>query len=234
MSAYQVSPPTIDIIVSYLIEHGIVERERGDAVALDMWRENAKSIAYRYHDDNLIKALDEAGPYVGFTRYVGVSPVGAHGCAQCFDYQACEHPGWSGSNARALVHAVIQSTTSASKGAKARVAVYNEMLAEATATRTTAEWMELCAANHVPAMIANPARDILDDPQLKQTLFEERVHETEGPWRAMKPGLRFSKTPASIRLEPPEVGRDTLDILDELGEDGEEAARLHREGAPQE
>ena len=120
-----------------------------------------------------------------------------------------------------------------SKGAQARVAVYNEMLAEATATRTTAEWMDLCAANHVPAMIANPARDILQDPQLKQTLFEERVHETEGPWRAMKPGLRFSKTPASIRLEPPEVGRDTLDILDELGEDGEEAARLHREGAPQ-
>ena len=114
-----------------------------------------------------------------------------------------------------------------SKGAPARVAVYNEMLAEATATRTTADWMALCAANSVPAMVANAARDILDDPQLKQTLFEERVHETQGPYRAMKPGLRFAKTPASIRYEPPDVGRDTLEVLSELGEDGEDAARLH-------
>jgi crotonobetainyl-CoA:carnitine CoA-transferase CaiB-like acyl-CoA transferase len=114
-----------------------------------------------------------------------------------------------------------------STGAQARVAVYNEMMAEATATRTTAEWMELCAANSVPAMIAHAARDILEDPQLKVTLFEERVHETEGPYRAMKPGLRFARTPASIRREPPDVGRDTLEILGELGEDGVEAARAH-------
>ena len=114
-----------------------------------------------------------------------------------------------------------------SKGAPARVAVYNEMLAEATATRTTAEWMDLCAANSVPAMVANAARDILDDPQLKQTLFEERVHETQGTYRAMKPGLRFAKTPATIRREPPDVGRDTLEVLSELGEDGEEAALAH-------
>ncbi len=114
-----------------------------------------------------------------------------------------------------------------SKGAAARVAVYNAMLAEATATRTTAEWMELCAANSVPAMVANSARGILDDPQLKTTLFEERTHETQGAYRAMKPGIRFAKTPASIRLEAPEVGRDTLEVLAELGEDGVDAAKAH-------
>jgi crotonobetainyl-CoA:carnitine CoA-transferase CaiB-like acyl-CoA transferase len=114
-----------------------------------------------------------------------------------------------------------------SQGAKARVAVYNEMLAEAAATRTTAEWLDLCAAHSVPAMIAHAARDVLEDPQLKVTLFEERLHESQGPYRTMKPGLRFSKTPASIRREPPDVGRDTLEILAELGEDGVEAARLH-------
>jgi crotonobetainyl-CoA:carnitine CoA-transferase CaiB-like acyl-CoA transferase len=113
------------------------------------------------------------------------------------------------------------------KGAQARVAVYNEMLAEATATRTTAEWMDLCAEHSVPAMVAHAARDILEDPQLKETLFETRVHETEGPYRAMKPGLRFSKTPATIRREPPDVGRDSLEILEQLGEDGAEAARAH-------
>ncbi len=113
------------------------------------------------------------------------------------------------------------------QGAAARVAVYNEMLAEATATRTTAEWLDLCAANSVPAMIANAARDVLDDPQLKVTLFEEREHETQGRYRALKPGLRFARTPAAIRREPPEIGRDTLEILAELGEDGVEAAQAH-------
>lgn len=113
------------------------------------------------------------------------------------------------------------------QGAQARVAVYNEMLAEATATRTTAEWMELCAAHSVPVMIARHARDILEDEHLAQTLFEVRTHETQGAYRAMKPGIRFARTPASIRLEPPEIGRDTLEVLSELGEDGVEAARAH-------
>jgi crotonobetainyl-CoA:carnitine CoA-transferase CaiB-like acyl-CoA transferase len=110
------------------------------------------------------------------------------------------------------------------QGAPARVAVYNAMLAEATATRTTAQWLELCAIHSVPAMIANSTTDIFEDPQLKVTLFEERVHETQGAYRAMTPGLRFARTPAAIWREPPEVGRDTLEILGELGEDGEEAA----------
>jgi crotonobetainyl-CoA:carnitine CoA-transferase CaiB-like acyl-CoA transferase len=115
------------------------------------------------------------------------------------------------------------------KGSEGKVAAYNEMLAEATATRTTAEWLELCAEHSVPAMIANASRDILEDPQLKVTLFEERTHETQGTYRAMKPGLRFRRTPASIRLEPPEVGRDTHEILAELGEEGAAAAKAMNE-----
>mgnify|MGYP001796268118 CR=1 FL=1 len=54
------------------------------------------------------------------------------------------------------------------------------------------------------------------------------MHETQGPYRAMKPGIRFAKTPASIRLDAPEIGRDTLEILSELGEDGVEAAQAHQ------
>jgi crotonobetainyl-CoA:carnitine CoA-transferase CaiB-like acyl-CoA transferase len=114
------------------------------------------------------------------------------------------------------------------EGAAARVAVYNEMLAEAAASRTTAEWLALCAAASVPAMIANRARDILTDPQLRETLFERREIEGQGPYRAMKPGLRFSRTPASIRREPPDIGRDTQEVLAEIGEEtfpSEEGAR---------
>jgi crotonobetainyl-CoA:carnitine CoA-transferase CaiB-like acyl-CoA transferase len=107
------------------------------------------------------------------------------------------------------------------EGAQGKVAAYNAMLAEAAATRTTAEWMTLCAENSIPVMVAHQSRDIFDDPQLKQTLFEERELEGEGVYRAMKPGLRFAKTPAAIRRDPPQLGRDTAEVLGELGlEDG--------------
>ncbi len=106
-------------------------------------------------------------------------------------------------------------------GAAARVAEYNAMLAEAAATRTTAEWMALCAEHSVPVMVANRPEDIFADPQLSQTLFEERELEGEGPYRAMRPGLRFSKTPVSIRRDPPPLGRDTDEVLAEIDADPE-------------
>jgi crotonobetainyl-CoA:carnitine CoA-transferase CaiB-like acyl-CoA transferase len=106
--------------------------------------------------------------------------------------------------------------TSKSSG-PARVAEYYAMMDEAAATRTTAEWMELCAANSIPAMRANTPEEIFDDPQLRETLFEERQLEGEGTYRAMKPGLRFSKTPVSIRRDPPPLGRHTEEVLAELG-----------------
>ncbi len=101
------------------------------------------------------------------------------------------------------------------RGAAARVAAYNDMMEEATATRTTAEWMALCAEHSIPAMVANRPADIFDDPQLEKTLFEERQLEGEGAYRAMRPGLRFSRTPAAIRRDPPPLGRDTEEVLGE-------------------
>lgn len=105
------------------------------------------------------------------------------------------------------------------EGAAARVAEYNAMMEEATATRTTAEWMALCAEHSVPVMRANEPGEIFADPQLRETLFEERTLEGEGAYRAMRPGLRFSKTPAAIRRDPPTLGRDTDEVLAEIGKD---------------
>ena len=99
----------------------------------------------------------------------------------------------------------------------ARVAEYNAMMEEAALAHTTAEWMDLCAQHSIPAMRANRPDELFDDPQLKQTLFEERQLEGEGTYRAMKPGLRFSKTPVSIRRDPPPVGRHTDEVLAEIG-----------------
>ena len=110
------------------------------------------------------------------------------------------------------------------EGPGAKVAVYNAMMAEAAATRTTADWMKVCAENSIPVMVANQVADLVDDPQLKQTLFETRHIDGEGDYRAMKPGLRFAKTPATIRRDPPTIGQHTNEVLAELGLTPEEIA----------
>ncbi|MHB8529376.1 MAG: CaiB/BaiF CoA transferase family protein [Caulobacteraceae bacterium] len=98
-----------------------------------------------------------------------------------------------------------------------RVIEYNAMMAEAAASRTTADWMVLCDRHHIPVMRANEPAEILADPQLTTTLFEERDLEGEGRYRAMRPPLRFSKSPAAIGRDPPPLGRHTAEVLAEVG-----------------
>jgi len=100
---------------------------------------------------------------------------------------------------------------------KAKVNEYYAMMAEAAAAHTTEEWMALGAANSIPVMRANLPADIFEDEQLSKTLFETRQLEGEGDYRAIKPGLQFSKTPASIRRDPPRIGQDTDEVLAEIG-----------------
>jgi len=106
------------------------------------------------------------------------------------------------------------------QGSDARVHEYYAMMDEAALSHTTEEWLALCAEHAIPAMIANEPEQIFEDPQLKQTLFETRTLEEQGPYRAMKPGLRFAKTPVSIRRDPPELGRHTDEVLKEFDAEG--------------
>ncbi|HEY4124523.1 MAG TPA: CoA transferase [Rhizomicrobium sp.] len=97
--------------------------------------------------------------------------------------------------------------TSAPKGA--RVDVYNEMLREAALAHTTEEWMTIGEENRIAIMRANTLDEVLEDPHLKAVdFFEMREHPTEGKWRAMKPPVKFFKTPSSIRSDPPRPGQD--------------------------
>lgn len=90
-----------------------------------------------------------------------------------------------------------------------RVGVYYEMLREAALAHTTEEWMKLGDEHRIPIMRANSLDEVLDDPHLKAVnFFQLREHPTEGPYRAMKPPVKFSKTPATIRRDPPRPGQD--------------------------
>lgn len=99
---------------------------------------------------------------------------------------------------------------------KARVNVYYDMMREAALTHTTSEWMDLCDKHHIPAMRANETSTLFDDPHFKAVgFFEEREIASEGRYLAMKPGLNFSKSPCSIRLDPPTIGEHTDEVLAE-------------------
>jgi len=95
-----------------------------------------------------------------------------------------------------------------------RVGVYYEMLREAALAHTTEEWMALGQQHRIPIMRANTLDDVLEDPHLTAVnFFQTREHPSEGPYRAMKPPVTFSKTPASIRRDPPRPGEDDDEIL---------------------
>ena len=103
--------------------------------------------------------------------------------------------------------------------AGSRVEIYYAMMREAAATKTTAEWMRICAENSIPAMRANELSTVFEDPHLKATgFFEMREIAGEGRYRAMRPGLRFSKTPCSIRFDPPKIGEHGDEIMREVGD----------------
>jgi crotonobetainyl-CoA:carnitine CoA-transferase CaiB-like acyl-CoA transferase len=104
------------------------------------------------------------------------------------------------------------------KSSKEKVALYNVAMRKAAATHTTEEWMELGAQHRIPIMRANTMDSVLDDPHLKAVgFFEVLPHETEGQWRSMKPPIRFSKTPASVRSNPRKPGADTDEVLGRVG-----------------
>jgi crotonobetainyl-CoA:carnitine CoA-transferase CaiB-like acyl-CoA transferase len=97
---------------------------------------------------------------------------------------------------------------------KEKVALYNKAMRQAAATHTTAEWMELGEKHRIPIMRANTLDGVLDDPHLKAVgFFEVLPHETEGHWRSMKPPIKFSKTPSSVRINPRKPGADTEAVL---------------------
>lgn len=95
------------------------------------------------------------------------------------------------------------------QGGKAKVAVYYQMMKEAALAHTSEEWMRLGEEHRIAIMRANTLDEVLEDPHLKAVdFFQLRDLPGGGKWRAMKPPIKFSKTPASIRLDPPKPGAD--------------------------
>ena len=117
MSAFIVTAGHIDYLVSAAISANIPygsvtwARERvtlanADTVGAGLWRANVTSVAHRYPRDTPDE-LPGPVPYTDpdtytFRQYRSVAPVQVLKALACFEYQACEHPGWPASEARAF------------------------------------------------------------------------------------------------------------------------------------
>jgi crotonobetainyl-CoA:carnitine CoA-transferase CaiB-like acyl-CoA transferase len=105
------------------------------------------------------------------------------------------------------------------------------LIEERLATRTRDEWIADLAAAGIPAGPINTVDQVFKDPQvLHRSMVEEVQHPTAGTLRLVGIPVKFSASPAAIRLAPPLLGEHTRDILTELGVAGLWLAELEREG----
>lgn len=92
-----------------------------------------------------------------------------------------------------------------------------------TQEKTTQEWLDLLKPLSIPVVKTNRLDDLPTDPHLEAVeLFQTYDHPDVGPYKAIRPPVRFTKTPSNIRRHPPKLGQHTEEVLAEVSE-GEEA-----------
>jgi len=99
--------------------------------------------------------------------------------------------------------------------------------------KTCAQWMELLVAASVPCGPVNNMERLWSDPQMRhRNMVAEVPHPTIGTLKLAGIPVKYSETPAEIKLAPPLVGQHTEEILtDVLGRTPEEIEALREDGA---
>lgn len=93
----------------------------------------------------------------------------------------------------------------------ARAEMINELyarLAACMAERTTSEWMALLPTLDIPCAPVNSIADLLVDEHLQAVgFFRREQHPSEGEIIAMRPPVRFSRTPCESDKPAPPLGK---------------------------
>ena len=104
MSAWIVSSGHIDVLVHALAQYEVVSPDLGAdgfrALGQKLWQENHASVNYRYGE------FTNTPRYQLRTTEATLDPIVVLKAVACFDYQSCEHPGWTASDAHELIEAL--------------------------------------------------------------------------------------------------------------------------------
>ena len=106
------------------------------------------------------------------------------------------------------------------------------ILAELFLTSDSETWLRLLNHAEVPCAPVQTIDQVFNAPQVRhREMLVEVPHPTAGPVRMAGIPVKFSATPASVRLPPPLLGQHTEEVLSSwLGMEQEEIAKLKRKG----
>lgn len=108
--------------------------------------------------------------------------------------------------------------------------VYAE-LQKIVAERTTAEWLELCEREGIPANPVPSLDDIVDDPELHRGMLTDAEHPVVGAYRSVGPAMIMDATPLTVRRPAPLRSEHTAEVLAEVGFTADDIERLVASGA---
>ena len=92
-------------------------------------------------------------------------------------------------------------------------------------------WLARLEAEGVPCGPIQQLEALGDDPQVRANDFVAEIdHPQLGRLKTYGIGPKFSATPMSIRLPPPELGQHGDAVLSELGYSPDEIAALRQQG----
>lgn len=101
------------------------------------------------------------------------------------------------------------------------------LLDAAVATKTTAEWMDLCDQHSIPAAPVVDLEHLEDDPHYDAVgLIEYHQHPTEGAYKNVKDPIRFRSGTPGLYQPTPGLGEHTAEVFASLGYSDDQLAQL--------
>lgn len=104
------------------------------------------------------------------------------------------------------------------------------LLGQTFLTRTTAEWLELLEALHIPCAPLRSTDELFDNEHLAAIGFFEEVETAQGPVKFPGVPTWFSATPGRVRGPAPLLGQDNAAVLASLEDTTNDAPAMADEG----